>query len=294
MRYSPVAVIVALCLLSNADALRIVVAAETYEVTLEKDVEYGTGGGEKLYLDLAKPVGIEVAAPAVIFIHGGGWAGGNRQDLHGEIRRMAAEGFVTATITYRLAPKHRFPAQIEDCKCAVRWMRAHADRLHVDPERIGALGLSAGAHLSMMLGAMDAADGLEGDGGWPDQSSKVQAVVSYVGPTNLVGEYPEISQRIVSNFIGGSLADVQDTYALASPITYVNAGDAAMLLFQGTTDVLVPYDQAFQMARALDEAKIPGRVELLVGHGHGWGGAELDRTRAAGIEFLKQRLSKHE
>ncbi len=101
---------------------------------------------------------------------------------------MAQQGYVSATIGYRLAPKHKFPAQVNDVKCAIRFLRAHADEYGIDPNRIGACGFSAGAHLAMMLGVVQKKDNLEGDGGNPDQSSAVQAVVSYFGPTDLTAE----------------------------------------------------------------------------------------------------------
>src|SRR5258708_4320036 len=167
-------------------------AADEPDVEFRPDVEYGTGGGEKLTLHVALPKTSEGARPGLVFIHGGGWAGGKKDDLKDAIRDAALKGYATVSVGYRLAPKDPFPAQVEDVKCAVRWMRSHADELKLDPKRIGAIGFSAGAHLSMMLGVMDPADGLEGDGGWPDQSSKVQAVVSYFGPTDLLGEYPPI------------------------------------------------------------------------------------------------------
>ena len=142
----------------------------------------------------------------------------------------------------------------------------------------------------MMLGVMDKDDGLEGDGGWQDQSSKVQAVVAYFGPVDLLGEYPPVSQEIVRKFIGGTKAEKAAEYRRASPITYVNAGDAPMLLFQGTSDVLVPYDQAYMMARALTAAKVPGRVELILGANHGWGGQDLDHTRTETYAFFARWL----
>jgi len=138
-----------------------------------------------LKLDLASPKGLDHAVPAIVVIHGGGWMAGKRQDMTSFAKEAAAHGYVAATISYRFAPKHRFPAQIEDSKCAVRYLRAHAKELNIDPKRIGAMGVSAGAHLAMMLGAMDSADAMEGDGGNPEQPSKVQAVVSFVGPVNL-------------------------------------------------------------------------------------------------------------
>lgn len=261
-------------------------------IEFRENVEYGTGGGTKLTLHLARPADIKEPLPCLVFIHGGGWAAGNKNDLKDAVRDAARRGYVAVSVGYRFAPKDPFPAQVEDVKCAVRWLRAHASELQLDPARIGAIGFSAGAHLAMMLGVMDKGDGLEGDGGWADQSSKVQAVVAYFGPVDLMGEYPPQSQEIVKNFIGGTKAEKTAEYKRASPITYVNGGDAPMLLFQGTEDVLVPYDQAYVMAKALTSAKVPGRVELMLGANHGWGGKDIVRTLLSGYEFFAEYLKK--
>ncbi len=265
--------------------------AKRYEVEFREAIEYGTGAEEKLQFDLARPKDTTAPTAGILFIHGGGWAHGNRGMHVAQVKEAAAQGFLAVTVSYRFAPKHLFPAQVEDCKCAVRYLRAHAAELNLDPQRLGALGYSAGAHLSMMLGTMDTQDGLEGEGGWADQSSKVQAVVAFVGPTNLDTVYPETSKKIVENFLGGPREEKGDVYRRASPVTYVDKSDAPMLLLQGTTDVLVPYDQAFQMAKALTEAGVPGRVELLLGLGHGWGNPEADRTNRAAMAFFAQYLA---
>lgn len=256
------------------------------------DVVYGRAGDVELQLNLAQPPDSpEVIHPCVVIIHGGAWRAGNRA-MHDELaRELAARGYVAATISYRFCPQFTFPAQVEDAKCAVRFLRAHAEQYGIDAERIGAIGFSAGAHLAMMLGTLDADAGMEGDGGWAGQSSKVQAVVAFFGPTDLLAEYPAESVRLVSDFIGGSIEDKPGAYQLASPIAHVNRGDAPMMLFQGTKDNLVPWTQATSMADALSKAGVTGRVELLIGKAHGWLGPELIRTLEEGVAFFDEVLN---
>lgn len=257
--------------------------------TLKENVVYGTVGGEQLTLHLAQPQGAG-PFPGVLFIHGGGWSGGKKDDHKNEALEAAKRGYVAVTVGYRLAPKSKFPAQVEDVKCAVRWMRAHAAELKLNPKKLGAVGFSAGAHLAMMLGTMEKEDGLDEAGGWAEQSSKVQAVVEFAGPTDLLAEIPEVSKGILKNFLGGTAEELKDAYRRASPITYVTAGDAPMLLYQGTEDPLVPWQQAQLMAQAMAKAKVPGRVELLLGAGHGWGGTDLQDSVRGMWEFLERNL----
>lgn len=265
-------------------------AEEPLAVELKTDVEYGKAGDEKLLLDLALPPKADKPRPAIIFIHGGGWTGGRKEDFTGFAKTFAADGYVAVSVNYRLAPKHVFPAQVEDCKCAVRWMRAHADELGLDPMRIGALGGSAGGHLALMLGVMDKEDGLEGDGGWHDQSSKVQAVVNYVGPSDLLATLPEVSQGILANFLGGKREEKRDAAIKASPVTYITSGDAPSLSFMGTKDPLVPHEQGVILVNKLTEAGVPGRVEFILGAGHGFEPEEMERTLKATREFLSEQL----
>jgi acetyl esterase/lipase len=271
-------------------AMGVARADEPLTVELKTDVEYGQVGDEKLLLDLASPPKGDKPRPALIFIHGGGWAGGRKEDSTEFAKAFAAEGYVAVSVGYRLAPKHHCPAQIEDCKCAVRWMRAHAEELGVDPERIGAIGASAGGHLAMMLGTMDKGDGLDESGGWTDQSSKVQAVVNYVGPTDLMGTLPPVSQGILKNWLGGTREEKKELAVQASPVTYVNAGDAPSLSFMGTKDPLVPHEQGIIWANKLTEAGVPGRVELILGAGHGFNPEEMQRTIGVAKEFLAEEL----
>jgi acetyl esterase/lipase len=262
------------------------------EIELRKEVVYGKVGDRELTLHLARPKQLSAPAPVIVYIHGGGWRQGSKDGHLEQIQEAAKHGYVSVSVGYRFAPDFVFPAQVEDVKCAVRWLRAHADELNIDPKHIGAIGYSAGAHLSMMLGTMDSSDGLEGDGPWQDQPSKVQAVVAYFGPTNFLSEYPSITIPIVEGFLGGKLEEKKDAARLASPVTYVNAGDAPTLIFQGTKDILVPYEQAFEMATALTKVGVPGRVELLLGAGHGWRGEEFEETQRKALAFFDEHLRK--
>lgn len=260
------------------------------DVDFIPDMVYATVDGEPQMLDLSAPANTTAPLPCIVVIHGGGWSAGNRAQLDGATFQFAKHGYVSVTLEYRMAPAHRFPAAVQDVKAAVRYLRANADKLHIDPNHIGAIGFSAGAHLSMMLGTMEKSDGLDDVGDAQDQSSKVQAVVSFFGPTDLTAEYPDRSKAIVKQFIGGDKQEMPDAYRKASPITYVSSTTAPMLLFQGTADILVPYAQAELMATALQNAHVPGRVELILGANHGWGGAEFARTTRESVEFFDQYL----
>src|SRR5262249_17962423 len=134
-------------------------ASNKREIELQTDVVYGKAAGQDLKLDLAMPKGLDHPVPLIVWIHGGAWRGGGKAEFERLISESAKRGYVAATIDYRLVPASIFPAQVEDVKCAVRWLRANAERLHVDPNRIGVVGSSAGAHLAMMLGTMDSGDG---------------------------------------------------------------------------------------------------------------------------------------
>src|SRR5262245_4479704 len=201
-------------------------------VVYEPDIVFGKGGDVDLALDIARPEKLDKPTPCVVFIHGGGWTGGNRKVHVPQILDFAKRGYVSATIQYRLVPKAIFPAQVEDVKCGIRYLRANADKYKIDPNKIGAVGFSAGAHLSMLLGTMDKKDGLEGTGGNADQSSKVQAVVAFFGPTDLAAEFPTTPvdvPKLIREFLGGTKDERPESYKAVSPITYVDKDDAPTL-----------------------------------------------------------------
>jgi acetyl esterase/lipase len=255
------------------------------------DVVYTNAGGTELKLDVARPASGAGPFPAVLAIHGGGWQHGNKNDMRPVLLQLAREGFVAVSPQYRLAPKERFPAQVYDVKAAVRWVKGHAKEYDLDPEHVGAVGFSAGGHLAMMLGVTGPDDGLDGDAPPEAASSRIQAVVNYFGPTELgAADIPEFSRNLVNEFLGGTAQEKPDAYAQASPLTFVSKGDAPILSFQGTKDPLVPYSQAVKLADAQTKAGVPGRVELLLGLGHGWGGDDLKQTADETFAFFKKHL----
>jgi acetyl esterase/lipase len=227
----------------------------------------------------------------VLVIHGGAWRAGNKKDVHLVLNQFAARGYVAVSPQYRFCPKEVFPAQVHDVKAAVRWMKSHGKERKIDPERIGATGFSAGGHLALMLGVTGPADGLEGEvsAGAPD--TRVKAVVNYFGPADLgAKDIPEVSKPLVRDFLGATPTDRPDLAAKASPRTYVSHDDAPILTFQGTKDPLVPHTQAVELADAMTAAGVPGRVELMVGAGHGWGGDELGHTMTETFRFFDRHL----
>ena len=256
-----------------AGSLAIASAAEGQqpEIRVERDIVYGKADRVELRLNLALPGKGNGPFPAVVCIHGGGWYQGQRQDMDAMTELLARRGYVAATVSYRLVPTARFPAQIEDCKAAVRWLRANAAKYHINPDRIGAIGPSAGGHLSCLLGVTDKKDGLEGTGGNPEQSSRVQAVVSFFGRTNFTKKTwtEELEEKIFVPLIGASFEDKPELYKKISPIAYVSRTSPPFLLFHGTEDKLVPPRDSIDMAEKLRAAGVSAKAVIVEGEGHG-------------------------
>ena len=268
-------------------------ADEPAKASSEQDVVYTKAGNDELRLDVMTPAGVAADAvlPAVVVIHGGGWRTGNKADVRGITSEFSKRGYVTISPQYRFCPKEVFPAQVHDVKAAVRWLKTNAKKYHVDPDRIGAMGFSAGGHLALMLGVTSPSDGLEGTPAADAPDSRVKAVVNYFGPTDLAAtDIPAISKPMVKDLLGGTPEDKPEAAAKASPLSFVTKDDAPMLTFQGTKDPLVPYSQAIKLADAMNKAGTAGRVELMIGASHGWGGSELERTIKDTFEFFDQHL----
>ncbi len=242
-------------------------------VEVIRGVEYKRAGDVALQLDLYRPKNLKEAVPGLVLIHGGGWRGGRRSDYHYYGIRFAEQGYVVATISYRLSGVAPYPAAIEDAKCAVRWLRNHAEEYHVDPARIGVAGGSAGGHLSMMIGySSDVAAFDVGCGN--NAGSKVQAVVNLYGPVDLTTEYAR-THGLVTSFIGRSFEDDQDAYRAASPLTHVTADDPPTLTFHGTLDELVPVEQADTLHESLKKAGVTSQYERLEGWPHAMDAAQV-------------------
>ena len=185
--------------------------------------------------------------PALVVVHGGGWRGGDKQrgQWSSIPAQYAHDGYVAISVNYRLTGEAPWPAQIEDVKAAVRWLRAHAAEYRVDAERIGAYGNSAGAHLVSLLGLVKQADGLEGSGPYPDKSSIVQAVCASATPTDFLnwGGPGIVAQRLADSFLAGPEGELDDRARQASPITYARGDAPPFLLIHGTIDTTVLSDR---------------------------------------------------
>lgn len=226
--------------------------------------------------------------PGVLVLHGGAWRMGTRAQLAGVAQILAEHGFSAVAISYRLAPKYKFPAQIEDCKAAVRWMREHAEELKLDPERVGAFGYSAGAQLAALLATSDSADGLEGIEE-PDRqpSTRLQAVVAGGAPCDFRVMPPDMDW--LSFWLGGTRRQVGDLYRQASPAAFVTADDPPMFFFHGEKDELVPLVSPREMCRRMNEVGVPAELYVVPQLGHI--AAAMDRTAIdKGIAFLSKYL----
>ncbi|NLS97636.1 MAG: alpha/beta hydrolase [Planctomycetaceae bacterium] len=278
-------------------------AADNGQIIIEDNITYGQAGDTELKLDLARPEG-DGPFPAIVFIHGGGWSGGNRQGYRGQIQEAAKRGYVAATISYRLMKFDEskketttatpiFPAQIHDAKAAIRWVRANAKTYHVNPDRIGVTGGSAGGHLSLLVGLTDPASNLEGESGNPDQSSRVQAVVNVFGPTDMAPCYEKSSVAwIFRLFMGGTPSEAAERYKAASPLTYVSKDDPPVLTLHGDKDALVPVEQAKTLDEKMKAVGADHTLMVFEGKGHGFGGESGKKAADATWDFFDQHLKQ--
>ena len=288
------AAMVVVALLGGVVAAATAPAAPTVPdaVTWEEGIEYSTPEGESLKLNLARPKSGEGPFPAVICIHGGGFRAGSRDGYDQLCVRLAERGYVAATISYRLAPKHRFPAAVHDTKAAVRWLRAHAPEYRIDPDRIGVTGGSAGGHLAQFLGVTAHVPRFEGEGGNPGQSSAVSCVVNVYGPSDFTKSYGKSvdAHEVLPLWFGGNLDTHRDLHIQGSPLAWVTPDAAPTLCIHGTEDAYVAHEQAEWLVDKLRAATVDAELLSLPGAGHGFKGADAEKADAALFEFLDRRL----
>lgn len=234
------------------------------------DVAYGNDPEQKL--DIYLPARTQAKSPVILFVHGGGWSGGNKRDFGTLAQGAANNGYVGISVGYRLAKadKNKYPAQLDDVQRAVRWVRANAEQYGIDPQRIGAFGASAGGHLVAFLGTRDTRD--NSDTALARYSSRVQAVVDLFGPSDLASQKPvsDLAKNIVVNFIGKTPDEAPDVYKDASPLLFVTKTSAPTLIFHGTADPLVPIDQSQVLYDALQKSGVESEFVKFEGEGHGF------------------------
>ena len=263
-------------------------------VIIQRDVEYGRADDRPLKMDIVRPKEPgETPLPAIVFIHGGGWRGGNKAGGVARLVPLAGGGnYFCASIDYRLSGEATWPAQIHDCKAAIRHLRANAEKYNIDPDRIGVWGTSAGGHLVNMLGTSGDVTDLEGSCGSPDQSSRVTCAVAFCGPSNLTvilpgSEHQGRKGNVVARLLGGPVEEKKDLAVSASPVTHVTEDDCPFLIVHGTDDRVVPVDQAETLHAALQKAGVDSTLVRVEGGGHGLGGPEITARVQA---FLDKHL----
>lgn len=259
-------------------------------VTFTRDIEFSNVDGQHLQVNLAQPQGAG-KFPAVVCIHGGGFRAGKREGYDKLCLRLAQNGYVALTVTYRLAPAYPFPAAVQDCKAAVRWLRANAAKYNVDPDAIGVTGGSAGGHLAQFLGVTSGVAEFEGEGNL-GQSSRVSCVVNYYGPSDFTKSYEKSvdAKDVLPLFFGGDLSTKWREHVVGSPLNWVTPSAAPSLVVHGTEDKFVAYEQAGWMVDRLKSCAIEAELLTLEGAGHGFKGAELEKADAALLAFFNKHL----
>ena len=253
--------------------------ADFQDVNIVRDVVYKRVNGRDLRLDIYSPKSITHPLPVVLWIFGNRWSRGSKN--HPPPLDLMSQGYIVVSIDYRLSGEAPFPAAIEDCKAAVRWIRANAAAYHFDPDHIGAWGHSAGGHLAALLGTSGGVAQLEG-GDNSTVSSRVQAVCDMSGPSDILQFYEavansnadmaRIDRSSIEQFLGGSVEQNRAKAIAASPTTYVSKDDPPFLIIHGKNDITIPVSQSEVLARKLKAAGVQVTLIVAEGRGHGVGG----------------------
>lgn len=264
--------------------------------TVERDVTYCSVDGIDLKMDVYYPSAADGRpAPVAVYVHGGGWVSGSKGGGAGRLNvgELVSRGYVVASVDYRLAPTYQFPAQIEDVKCAIRSLRTRAAEYGIDPERIGVWGGSAGGHLVSLLGTTDARAGFD-VGAFPEESSRVQAVVDLFGPSDLtVFNTPTAMDKGTRVFGATSRGD--PVLTRASPVTYASRDDPPFLILQGEKDATVPPDQSQILYDRLTAVGVRATLVMVKNAGHGFTpvGGPISPTRSELTMMIADFFDEH-
>ncbi len=237
---------------------------------VERDVTYCTQDDTALKLDLYLSKRTSAAlSPVVVNVHGGSWSGGDKtaSETASDIPELLARGYVVAAVNYRHAPKSKFPAQLQDVKCAVRFLRAHAAQYRLDPQRIGAWGCSAGGHLVSMLGVTDPQAGYDDIGEYRAYSSRIQAAVPMAAPGDLT-LYDITTRADMLARVFGVTTNINPVLIKASPITYVSRDDPPFLLFAGDKDPVISIKQSETLLQHLNNVGVPAQLVVVQNAAH--------------------------
>ncbi|MCE9532441.1 MAG: alpha/beta hydrolase [Planctomycetes bacterium] len=264
------------------------------DVVFETGIEYANPDDQHLQLNMARPKKGDGPFPTIVCIHGGGFRAGKREGYDSLCIRLAQQGYVALTVSYRLAPKYQFPAAIHDVKAAVRWTRANAAKYKIDPTRIGVTGGSAGGHLAQFLAVTGDVKEFEGEGGNAEQSSKVACVVNVYGPSDFTKSYGKSvdAAEVLPLFLGGNLETARKQHLRASPLYWVTPNAAPTLCIHGTEDKYVAHEQAVWLIDKLKAAGVEAELLTLAGAGHGFKGKDAETSEKAMIGFFDKRLKK--
>ena len=269
-------------------------AEEAASVRRLVDIQYAQAGDHRLLLDLYLPS--QARAPLVIWVHGGAWRSGSKKAM--PLKNLVDRGFAVASVDYRLSPVAKFPAQIHDCKAAIRFLRANANKYGYASERVGIAGSSAGGHLVALLGVTNGHKRLEGTiGEHLEQSSDVHAIVDYYGPTNFMTILPQstphgLSVRVPAlQLLLGSRPEENASLArLASPVEHVDDQDPPLLLIHGDQDPQVPINQSHELHGKYKAHQLTVQFEVVHGGAHGGKSFHDARRNQMVLQFFQKHL----
>jgi len=261
------------------------------DVVIDRAVPYASIPHDRLAMDIVRPKA-PGKYPGIVMIHGGGFSGGKRDSYLPMAIRLAQNGYVAATVSYRLAPMFQFPLPLHDVKAAVRFLRANAGKYSVDGAHMGAIGVSAGATWAQFLAVSRNVPSLEGNGPNKDQSSSVDCAISFYGRSDMRRAYEgsRNAAEALPQLLGGDRQHALDAHFRASPLSWINPDSAPILAIHGTRDLNVPYEQSLFLIERMKSVGVAAELETIAEAGHGFKGAGEERAMARALDFLNRKL----